>query len=102
MILFFPAVMATGLFEAVKKTRLSRRQWLCRFCINSLLVNLFCFLVKIYVLGTAASPLYTLGVDVTPHVAANYLIMALPTAVILGFVEVLLSKTVKAEVEDEQ
>ena len=100
MILFFPAVMATGLFEAVQKTRLTGRQWLCRYCVNALLINLFCFLVKAYVLHTATAPMYTLNADTTPIVAANYLIMALPMAIILGFVEVLLSKTVKAEVED--
>ena len=102
MILFFPAVIATRIFETVKKTDLSRKQWLCRYCTNALLINLFCFLVKALVLRTAAAPLYTLFADVTPSAAANYLIMAIPAAVALGFTQVFMSETVKVEVEEAE
>ncbi len=99
MILFFPAVVAIGIYEAVSKLQLSRKQWLIRYCTNALLINLACFGIKAVVLNTAAAPLYTFYTDATPIIAANYLVMAIPCAIVLGFVQVLLGKAVKVEVE---
>ena len=102
MILFFPAVLATAIYEGLKKTSLGRKQWLYRYCANVLFINLFCFLVKLAVLGTADAPLYTTSLDITPHAALNYLVMAIPAAVIFSFLQVLVNKKVKTEVEEKE
>lgn len=102
MLLFFPAVLATAIYEGLKKTSLDRKQWLYRYCANVLLINLFCFLVKLIVLGTADAPLYTLSQDITPHAALNYLVMAIPAAVVFSFLQVLVNKKVKPEVEEKE
>lgn len=102
ILLFFPAVLATAIYEGLKRTSLGRKQWLYRYCTNVLFINLVCFAIKQFVLGTADAPLYTSGLDITPHAAMNYLIMAIPTAVILSFLQVLLNKHVKTEVEEKE
>lgn len=102
MILFFPAVLATAIYEGLKKTSLGRKQWLYRYCANVLFINLFCFLVKLVVLKSADAPLYTSNLDISPHAALNYLIMAIPAAVIFGFLQVLVNKKVKTEIEEKE
>ena len=102
MILFFPAVLATRLYEKLQKTDLTRKQWLCRYCINALLINLFCFLIKVLILHTGTDPLYSWTGDVTPSTAANYLITAIPAAVVLSFLQVLINRHTKLDVEDTQ
>lgn len=100
MILFFPAVLATWLYEKLQKTDLTRKQWLCRYCTNTLLINLFCFLVKVLILHSGTEPLDSWTGDVLPSTAANYLITALPAAVALSFVQILMTKHTKLEVEE--
>lgn len=98
--LFFPAVLGVGLFERWQKTDLTRKQWLYRFCTNALFINCICFCVKRFLLNTAADPLYTLYVDITPIAALNYMIITIPTAVVFAFLQVVFSKTAKVTVED--
>lgn len=102
MLLFFPAVLATAIYEHLKKTPLGRKQWLYRYCGNVLFINLICFAAKQFLLDSADAPLYTFGADITPHAAMNYLIMAIPTAVILSFLQTLLSKHTKVEIEEKE
>ncbi len=102
IVLFFPAVLATAIYEGLKKTSLGRKQWLYRYCANVLFINLFCFLVKLAVLGTADAPLYTASMDITPHAAVNYLVMAIPAAVIFSFLQVLAKKHTKTEIEEKE
>lgn len=102
MILFFPAVLATRLYEKLQKTDLTRKQWFCRYCTNALLINLFCFLVKVLILHTGTDSLRSWTGDATPSTAVNYLITAIPAAVILSFLQVLLTKHTKVDVEDAQ
>ena len=102
MLLFFPAVLTNAIYEKLQKAPLGRKQWLYHFCGNSLFINLVCFAVKQIVLKSADAPLYTLNADITPHAAMNYLIMAIPTAVVLSFLQVLLRKHTKVEVEEKE
>lgn len=102
MLLFFPAVLTNAIYEKLQKTTLRRKQWLYRYCGNALFINLVCFAVKQILLKTADAPLYTLNADITPHAAMNYLIIAIPTAVILSFFQVLLNKHTKVEVEEKE
>ena len=99
--LFIPAVLAVWLFESLSKTSLSRKQWLYRYCANNLFINLLCFAVKKILLDTAGSTFFSLYADTTPAAALNYILMAVPVAVVLVFVQVLLSKYVKVDVEEK-
>ena len=98
--LFFPAVLSVWLFERTGKRDLSKKNRLYLFCSNTMFINLLCFVIKRFVLGTAGEPLYSLATDMTPSAAGNYLIMAIPCAVVLGFVEICVRKNVKLTVED--
>ena len=102
MLLFFPAVLTNAIYEKLQKAPLSRKRWLYHFCGNSLFINLVCFAIKQILLKTGDAPLYTLNADITPHAAMNYLLIAIPTAVILCFFQVLLNKHTKVEVEEKE
>ena len=100
--LFLPAVLAMGLFERIGKTKLNRRQWFYRYCTNTLLINLICFAAMGFWLNTADAPFYTLYTDTTPAAALHYLIMAIPAAVILAFLQILLAKHTTITVEAQE
>ena len=100
--LFFPAVFSVWMFERLTKQNLGFKRIAFRFCINTLIINFFCFLSKKLFFGTAEAPLYTFETDMRPTVAINYIIVAVVTAVILTLFEVLLSKKVKIYVEEEK
>lgn len=100
--LFAPAVLAVGLFEKLSKRELGAKKWLYRFCFNALAINLIVFLIKKVILHTSTAPLYSLLTDMTPEVVIRYLIMAIPAAVVLVVVEILLSRHVKVGVEEEK
>ena len=98
--LFFPAVITVWLYETAAGVDLGLKKWLYRYCASNLLVNLVCFGVKRYTLDSAGAPFYTLAVDVTPVAALHYLIMAIPSAAVLAFVQALLTKHGKVTLED--
>ena len=99
--LFCPAVVTVWIYESIGNADLTPKKWLYRYCLSNLLVNLSCFGVKRCILQTASAPLYTLAADTAPVAALNYLIMAIPVAVILAFVQVLLTKHGKITVENK-
>lgn len=99
---FFPAVISLWLFEALVKRRLDRRRWIYRFCTNTLLINFICFGIKKFFLQTANAPLYSMGTDMYPSAAFNYILMAVLAAVVLVVFEVLLSKKIKIEMKEER
>lgn len=98
--LFFPAVITVWLYESAAGADLGLKKWLYRYCLSNLLVNLLCFGVKYLILNNAFEPFYTLAADVSPAAAVHYLIMAIPAAVVLAFMQVLLAKHRKISVED--
>lgn len=100
--LFFPAVLGVWLFEHLQKTSLGRKQWLYRFCTNTLLINGICFGAKRFLLDTAGEPFCSLYADTTPAAALNYLIMAIPAGVVVVFLQVLFTKHAAITVEDEE
>ncbi len=100
--LFFPAVLGVWLYERLNKTDLCRKQWLYRFCANTVFINCICFAAKNFLLDTASEPFYTLYADATPTAALNYLIMAIPVGVIVVFLQVLSAKHTAITVEDEK
>lgn len=100
--LFFPSVLCVWIYEMLIKKSLSRRQLIYRFCFNTLIINGICFAVKAFLLSTGAEPIFTLYSDMTPNVAVRYLIMALPISIVLGLIEIFLTKNVKVTVSDEK
>lgn len=98
--LFFPSVSSVWLYESLTKSRLERRRWLYLYTVDVMLVNLFCFLVKRFVLQTGGEAFFSLFTDTTPAAAANYLIMAIPAALILAAVQSLLRGRVSIAVEE--
>ncbi len=99
--LFFPAVLCVCIYEKLNKCTLNRRQWAYHFILDALFINLFCFLIKTFVLGSGGQQLLYDGVNMTPHAALNYLIITIPSAVALAVVSTLLFKNVRFEVEDD-
>lgn len=79
--LFFPPVIAVQLHEWLEKKELPKKQWGYYYTTAVLFVNLMCFLVKRLVLGTGTLPIFDLYTDITPSVASNYLIMAIPFSI---------------------
>lgn len=100
--LFFPAVLGVWLFEHLQKATLRRRQWMYRYCANTIFINVICFAVKRFLLDTAAAPLSSLYADATPSAALNYLIMAIPAAVIVAFLQVVFAKHATVTVEEQK
>lgn len=101
IVLFFPAVLSVWIYEALCKVSLSRKQWLYRFALDTLLINWLCFAVKKWILGTAAAVISSFAADMTPAVACNYLIMAIPLAVAIGVLQVITKKVVRVEASSE-
>lgn len=102
IVLFFPAVLSVWIFESVSKSTLGRRSWLYRFTWNTMLINGICFAVKKWILHTADAVIFSFSADMTPSVACNYLIMAIPLSVVIAIVQVFLSKHLRVELESSQ
>lgn len=90
IVLFLPAILSVWIWEAVNKTALPRRNWVYVFALHNVLINFVCFAVKKWVLHTGDAVINSIAADMTPSVACNYLIMALPLAVVFPLVPVVL------------
>lgn len=97
--LFFPPVLSVYLYEKIQNTRLDRHGFFGLYCFDVVTVNLICFAIKRFLLGTASESM----ADMSPAAALNYLVMALFGAVVMAFVCVFAGKNVKLskEVEDD-
>lgn len=96
--IFFPAVIALWLLEALNRRRLDRRTWLYRYCGYALAINFLCLAIKRFVFRNAMYPLYELATDMIPSTAVNYLLMALPIAVGLVLAEVIIQRVFHWEI----
>ena len=90
IVFFFPAVISLWILEKATGTTLTRRDWLYRFALHTVLINFVCFAVKKWILHTAEHVIFSFTADMTPSVACNYLIMALPLAVGFALLPVVL------------
>ena len=98
--LFFPAVLCVCIYEKLSKGTLSPRRWLYTFALDTVCINLFCFAVKSYILGSGGQPLRPDGINMTPHAALNYLIITVPAAVLLAVAAAFFSKNVSVKIEE--
>lgn len=102
IVLFFPAVASLWIFETLRKEKLTKKDWFYRFTWNTMLINGICFAVKKWILHTAAVALSSFSADMTPDIACNYLIMAIPLSVGIAIVQVFLSRHARVEIESTQ
>lgn len=100
IVYFFPAVASVWFFERLRKTTLDKKAWLYRFAWNTMLINGICFTVKKWFLHTATVSMSSFSADMTPDIACNYLIMAIPLAVVIAVAEAFLTKHATIELED--
>ena len=98
--LFFPAVLSVFAYEKLNRRELNKKHWIYLYATNVLFINLGCFFIKSMVLGTGGNPIFDLYNDMPPSGAMNYLIMAIPLAVVMAVVEVLLEKSLKFTIEE--
>ena len=101
IVLLCPAVLAVWCYEALTKTELTRKKWFYRYTLNLVGINLICFIMKRFVLNSASAVFYTLSEGMLPSVALNYLIMAIPAAVIFALLQVFCKKNIEVSVEDK-
>ena len=100
--LFFPAAASVWIFEALTKRDSGLKKTVFLFCVNALIINFLCFLMKKFLFGTADAPLYSQQYDMYPTVAVNYILCAAGIAVILAVIESLLVKNLKLSVDKEK
>ena len=99
--LFFPAVLSVFAYESLRRENLHIKKWIYLYVTDVLFINFACFFLKTVVLGTGGYPIFDLYNDLQPSSAMNYLIMAVPLAMVLSVVEALLARSLKFTVEDE-
>ena len=99
--LFAPAILCVCIYEKLNKTTLGLRGWMYHFVFDTLFINLFCFAVKSWLLDSGGQPLRPDGVNMAPNAALNYLIITVPTAVILAVAAAFLTRRVKVEIEED-
>lgn len=102
IILFLPAMLSMWIYEHVTKSDLSVKRWVNLYGVHVLLINFFCLMMMRLVTDQAGEYLYNREIDIPPYVATSYMLMAIPAAIVLGVVAVLLHKTVKVELEAEE
>ena len=104
MVLFFPAVISLCLYEILTRSRpLSYIQRIYVYVIANLVINFTVFCIKC-LLGTANNTLYNINTanDISPLVALKYMVMAVPVAILVGFVLRILTKDFKISLEENK
>ena len=100
--LFLPAVLCLRLFEYVRKITLTRRQWFYRYCNNVLFINLIIFALRRFVLSKGYDAFGGLLQDLSPVSGMNYLIIAIPVAIAVAFLQIFLVKHAKITLEEKE
>lgn len=101
IVLFLPAVLSVWIWEVICGKALCKKNWIYLLSLNVILINFGCFAVKKWLLLTAGNSLSSPAADMTPSAAVNYLIMAVPAAVVLAFIEKFFFKKVRLRVEGD-
>lgn len=98
--LFFPAVLFVWVFEGLSRKEVSRRKWVYLYSTGVIAVNLMCWLTRRFVFQTAHVTFANVQTGITFAEASEYMILALPFALVLGALAALLSKRVHIQIED--
>ena len=99
IMLFFPAALSMWLYEHVTKTDLSVKRWVSLYAVHNLLINFICLMLMRLVTDQAGVYLYDRDIGIPPITATDYMIKAIPVALAVGVLAILLHKTAKVELE---
>ena len=102
IVLFLHAVLSLWIYEVLSKKEMVLKKLIYRFCVNVLVINFICFLIKGYVLTTGGVPFLFDGKQMLPISAFNYLLLALPIAVLIAFLESIVTKKTALAVEENE
>ncbi len=100
--LFFPAVLSVFFYEKVFRKDLTGKHWCYLFSFFTLAINIICFTVKNYLLHTGTAYIFSLTEGTSPQIALNYLVMAIPLAIITPLVFGFLSMHTQTKIEDNE
>ena len=98
IVLFLPAVLAVWIYEGLSRHKLAFRQWACFYGVCVLFLNTVAMMIMRFLLNWPGENL----ADVNVYMATNYLILTLPTAVVLGVLAALLQRNLKIEFEEKK
>lgn len=87
--LFFPAVLSVALVDHMRKNRLSVRGLVYCYATANLFINVACMLIKMGLFQIAITST-ALSADMTMQMSVDYLIFAIPMAVVFSFIATLL------------
>lgn len=87
--LFFPAVLSVALVDHMRKNKLSVRGLIYCYATANLFINVACILIKMGLFQIAITST-SVSADMTLQMAADYLIFAIPLAVVFAFIAALL------------
>lgn len=87
--LFFPAVLSVALVDHMRKNRLSVRGLVYCYATANLFINVACMLIKMGLFQIAITS-SALSADMTMQMSVDYLIFAIPMAVVFSFIATLL------------
>ena len=96
--LFVPSVISIWIYEALSKHKLNLKEWIYRYSLNVLCINLLVFLVKKFILATSAQGLS----NMSPEAAIRYMVIAVPLAIIFSVFQIFVSKNVRVRVCEEE
>lgn len=86
-----PAVISVFIYDSASNGEIKPRQLVYIYSISNILINSVCALIKRFVLGTAGATLAA-GTDMTPSALLNYMVIAVPAAIVIGFIVSLLKR----------
>lgn len=99
--LFFPALISLVIFQKLIKKELTFIKSISVYALFNLSINGLVFLIKTYVLGTGNASLIN-GNDMTPSIALNYLIMAIPISLAVAIIVALVYKNIDLKIEKDE
>lgn len=90
--LFFPAIISVCICDRLYGGKMRKRSCIYLYAASNVAVNIICAVFKRFLFETADAELVTYLGDMTPSIMLNYMIIAVPTAVIVGCIAALLGK----------
>lgn len=102
IVLFLPAVLTVWIFEGLTRSDLTLKQWGSFYGVCVLLINTVAMMIMRFLLNWTGIILHDPQVGIDIYMATNHLMLAVPTAIILGVLTALVYKNVKIELEEKK
>lgn len=100
IVLYLPAVLFVWLYEKLSGENISLKKWVYLYALGNLCTNALCWLTMRFAFGTAHDVFYSIYEGMLPVNACNYLLMAIPFALVLGALSALLGKKTSVSIEE--